>query len=147
MTDSLAVRRWILARLSGNPVLDDLLANAPEGVDSNVFEAPAPEGALCPLISFQHIPGSQDTRFGDNTIAMAEHVFLVKVVVEGNDTAQLGAIDEIMQSLLDEQKGVQDGQWQVDGRRTEPFSNSVFEDGKLHRQAGGRYRFTLRRTF
>jgi hypothetical protein len=121
--------------------VSEMLAEPPAGFISNVFEAPAPPEAKYPMAIFQQIPGTPDTNFGDGTVAMVEHQYLIKVVSEGN-AYNFGAMDYLHNSIIN-QVGDVDG-WKINCIRLESFSMPVNEDTKIYRQIGGRYKLILR---
>lgn len=122
--------RWIAATLDG---ISDV---------SGIYEAPAPQDAAFPCITFDQTEADDITEVAAHRIA-ADFLFRVLAVTKGQSTLALEAIADDIDSRLHRAAGTTSDGRVLASVRIGPFHDRPVEDGVTYVRLGGLYRLLV----
>lgn len=130
MNEYTRAARWLATTLDG---ITDVTA---------VYEAPAPQDAAYPCVTFDQAHASDLTEIGAHRI-WADLTFLVAAVTKGLSTLALEAIADEIDTRLHRASGTTSDGRVVSSVRLEPFHDRPVEDGVTYVRLGGLYQLLV----
>lgn len=137
---SVAVRRALYGKLSGDTTLNSYLGTPPAGKSKNIWHQTAGEGAEFPYVIFNKQSGTPAYTFKTGHAFLDNEVWLVKGVDHNMDSDPVDNIASRLDALLT------DGTISISGavhlylRRESDVEYAETADGELIRHAGALYR-------
>lgn len=135
---SVATRRAIYGKLSGDTTLNALLGAPATGYTRSIYYEYAPEGASFPYVVFNKQAGTPTYAFASK--AMDAEVWLVKGVDRNRTADQVDAISTRLEELLVDGALSISGKTQLYLRRESDTDYAEVTDGEIYRHAGSLFR-------
>lgn len=139
---SVAVRRALYGKLSGDTTLNGLLGAAPSGYSKSIYYEVAPEGADFPFVVFSKQASTPSYALASRVLD--EDVWLIKGVGRSEAShADADAVDAIasrLDALLTDGTISISGRIQLYLRRESDVDYAEVEDGVIYQHAGSLYR-------
>lgn len=134
---SVAVRRALYGKLSGDATLSAMLATAPSGVTKSIYFEVAPEGASPPFVIYFKSAGTP--RYAIGARAYDDEVWTIKGVAKENPDASDNIASRLDVLLTDGTISIS-GRTQLLLRRDSDLGYAEVIDGKRYQHAGALYR-------
>lgn len=135
---SVAIRRAIYGKLSGDGTLTALLGTPPTGVTKSIYHQEAPEGAAFPYVIFNKQAGTP--YYALKSLAMDDEVWMVKGVDHSGGADSVDAIATRLNALLTDGSISISGSTQLYLRRESDVEYGEVTDGERYKHAGALYR-------
>lgn len=141
---SVAVRRALYGKMSGDTTLTGYLATPPTGYSKSIFYEVAPSGADFPYVIFQKQAGTPRYSFAAN--AYDNEVWTIKGVHEGGSADTADNIASRLDALLTDGALSISGKTQLYLRRESDVDYAEVRDGVTYRHAGAMFRLIYQST-
>lgn len=135
---SVAVRRAIYGKLSGDTTLNALLETPAPGFSKSIYYELAPEGAQFPYVIFNKQSGTP--RYSLSSLAMDNDVWMVKGVDRSDSADAVDTIASRLDALLTDGALSISGKVQLYLRRESDLDYAEVTDGTAYRHSGGLFR-------
>lgn len=135
---SVAVRRAIYGKMSGDTTLTALLATPPTGVTKSIYHQVAPEGADLPYVVFFKTAGTPVYAIGAR--AYDNEVWTIKGVAKTGSADVADGIASRLDALLTDGTISISGRTQLYLRRESDVEYGEVEDGVRYHHSGGLFR-------
>lgn len=134
--ENLAGLRFIMDTLIADPVLTAALSTT-----SSIFELPAPEETVYPIVGISCLSPGVVVQGVGNVEIMHNQLWLVRGIVEGTDSEPLVPIGRRIHALLEgsQTQALPDGTLEA-CYRTQAFRLAQISGGRQFRSLGGIYR-------
>jgi len=135
---SVATRRALYGKLSGDTTLNTLLATPPTGYSKNIFYEVAPQGAQFPYVILSKQAGTPAYALGGR--AVDNDIWMVKGVDRSGTADAVDNIADRLDALLTDGSISISGRTQLYLRRESDVTYAEVTDGVVYRHAGSLYR-------
>jgi hypothetical protein len=135
---SVAVRRSLYGKLSGDTTLNGLLAAAPASYTKSIYYGIAPQGAAFPFVIFSKQASTPYYALSER--ALDNDVWLIKGVDRSESADTVDAIASRLDALLTDGTISISGRTQLYLRRESDVDYSEEADGVAYRHAGSLFR-------